>query len=44
MILQMYALNLGAIDRFPFIDPPRASMIREGEQTLVELGAAGSRV
>ncbi len=39
VILQMHALNLGSIDRFPFLDPPRASMVREGEQTLVELGA-----
>lgn len=43
VILQMYALNLGAIDRFPFLDPPRSSMIREGEQTLVELGALRTR-
>jgi len=39
VILQMYALSLGSIDRFPFLDPPRAAMVREGEQTLVELGA-----
>jgi ATP-dependent helicase HrpA len=39
VILQMYALNLGSIERFPFLDPPRASMVREGEQTLIELGA-----
>jgi ATP-dependent helicase HrpA len=39
VILQMHALHLGSIDRFPFLDPPRSSMVREGEQTLVELGA-----
>ncbi len=39
VILQMKALRLGPIASFPFIEPPRHSMIREGEQTLVELGA-----
>lgn len=39
VILQMKALKLGAVEKFPFIDPPRPAMIREGYQTLLELGA-----
>lgn len=39
VILQMKALGLGEIEHFPFLDPPRAGMIREGYQTLLELGA-----
>ncbi|MHC4948380.1 MAG: ATP-dependent RNA helicase HrpA, partial [Planctomycetota bacterium] len=39
VILQMKALDLGDIDRFPFLDPPRPTTVREGEQTLRELGA-----
>jgi len=39
VILQMKALGLGEIDQFPFIDPPRSSSVREGYQTLHELGA-----
>ena len=39
VILQMKALKLGEIERFGFIEPPRLSMIREGNQTLHELGA-----
>jgi len=43
VILQMKALNLGAIDQFPFVDPPRSSAVREGYQTLHELGAIDDR-
>ncbi len=39
VILQMRALKLGAISSFPFVDPPKHAMVREGEQTLHELGA-----
>ena len=39
VILQMKALKLGEIERFPFVEPPRWNMIREGYQTLHELGA-----
>lgn len=39
VILQMRALGLGRIDRFPFVEAPDARMIREGERTLHELGA-----
>ena len=39
VILQMRALGLGSIERFPFIEPPDGRMIREGERTLHELGA-----
>jgi len=43
VILQMAALGLGRIDRFPFIDPPAASTVREGHQTLLELRAIDER-
>ncbi|MEM9021385.1 MAG: ATP-dependent RNA helicase HrpA, partial [Planctomycetota bacterium] len=39
VILQVTALKFGAIERFPFIDPPRPSMVRDGYKTLHELGA-----
>jgi ATP-dependent helicase HrpA len=39
VILQMLALKLGAVDEFPFLDPPRADAIRDGYKTLFELGA-----
>jgi len=39
VILQMAALNLPRIDRFPFLDPPPASAIREGVRTLEDLRA-----
>ncbi len=39
VILQMLALRLGNIREFPFIDPPGAQAIREGEKLLRELGA-----
>lgn len=38
-ILQTKALDLGAIEDFPFIDPPRRETIRDGYATLYELGA-----
>ncbi|MHC5113622.1 MAG: ATP-dependent RNA helicase HrpA [Planctomycetota bacterium] len=39
VVLQMTALGLGAVERFPFVDPPRRAMIRDGFETLHELGA-----
>jgi ATP-dependent helicase HrpA len=39
VILQLLALELGPIDEFPFLDPPRAEAIRDGYKTLFELGA-----
>jgi len=39
VILQMKALRLGELDDFPLIDPPKSDAIRDGYQTLFELGA-----
>ncbi|MBL4699765.1 MAG: ATP-dependent RNA helicase HrpA, partial [Phycisphaeraceae bacterium] len=39
VILQMKALRLGPVQLFPFLDPPRPSMIKQGFKTLHELGA-----
>ena len=39
VILTMLDLRLGSIETFPFIDPPRPTMIREGLRELLELGA-----
>ena len=39
VILQITSLRFGAVERFPFLDPPRMSMIRDGYKTLHELGA-----
>ncbi len=38
-ILQMLALQLGDLLDFPLIDPPSPELVREGYQTLIELGA-----
>ena len=43
VILQMAALKLGDLHDFPFLDPPRPSAVREGTQTLEELGAIDPR-
>src|SRR5204863_2455247 len=44
VVLQMRALDLGPIERFPFLDPPDARSLRDALETLFELGAidAGS--
>ena len=42
VILQSLALKLGAIDEFPFLDPPRSDSIRDGFKTLQELQAVDS--
>ena len=39
VILQTHALQLGAIEEFPFIDPPRPAAVADGYRTLFELGA-----
>ncbi len=39
VILQMKTLGLGEVEQFPFLDPPRPAMVREGYRTLHELGA-----
>ncbi|MDX2131431.1 MAG: ATP-dependent RNA helicase HrpA [Planctomycetota bacterium] len=39
VILQMLSLGLGSIDEFPFIDPPDSRMIKDGYETLAEIGA-----
>lgn len=39
VILQMAALGLGAVEDFPFIDPPDVRAVRAGVQLLEEIGA-----
>ena len=39
VILRMISLKLGDVSRFPFIDHPAPKSIRDGFDTLVELGA-----
>ena len=39
VILQMTALELGDVARFPFVDPPDQRNVRAGVQLLEELGA-----
>jgi ATP-dependent helicase HrpA len=39
VILQMHALRLGDIEAFPFVEPPDSRLVRDGQRTLVELGA-----
>jgi ATP-dependent helicase HrpA len=39
VILQMAALGLGAIEDFPFLDPPDSRQVRDGVNLLRELGA-----
>ncbi|MFK7789913.1 MAG: ATP-dependent RNA helicase HrpA, partial [Phycisphaeraceae bacterium] len=42
VILQVQTLRFGAVEDFPFIDPPRQSMVRDGYKTLQEIGAIDS--
>ncbi len=47
VILQMAALGLGDVARFPFVDPPDLKAVRDGIAQLTEIGAleaAGGRV
>ena len=39
VILQMTALGLGQVERFPFLDPPDRRAVQAGVQLLEELGA-----
>ena len=39
VILRMKALGLGAVEDFPFLDPPQPRAISEGYRVLQELGA-----
>jgi ATP-dependent RNA helicase HrpA len=39
VILQMAALDLGDVERFPFLDPPDRRQVRDGLRLLEELGA-----
>ncbi|RYG71331.1 ATP-dependent RNA helicase HrpA, partial [bacterium] len=39
VILQMHAMRLGDIERFPFVEPPDGRYVRDGLRTLQELGA-----
>jgi ATP-dependent helicase HrpA len=39
VILQMAALDLGAVEDFPFLDPPDRRQVRDGIALLQELGA-----
>ncbi len=43
VILQMAALKLGDVEQFPFIDPPDPRAIRDGYETLHELGAVDEK-
>ena len=43
VILQTQSLNLGAIEDFPFLEPPKPTAIRDGYKTLFELGAVNER-
>jgi len=43
VILRMKALGLGDVDAFPFIEKPQRAMIRDGYDTLRELGAVDDR-
>ncbi len=43
VILQTKVLGLGAVERFPFLDPPRPEAVRDGYRTLFELGALDER-
>ncbi|CCK81797.1 ATP-dependent RNA helicase HrpA [Desulfobacula toluolica] len=39
VILRMIALNLGDVSTFPFIDAPAPKSVKDGFDTLIELGA-----
>ena len=43
VILQMKALGFGDVEQFPFVDAPDGRMIRDGYQTLLELGAVDAK-
>ncbi len=39
VILRAKALDLGSVEKFPFLDHPRPETIRDGYKTLIEIGA-----
>ncbi|MBC7834439.1 MAG: ATP-dependent RNA helicase HrpA, partial [Phycisphaerales bacterium] len=39
VVLQMKSLRLGEVSEFPFLDPPDSRLVRDGYETLLELGA-----
>ncbi|HZK05082.1 MAG TPA: ATP-dependent RNA helicase HrpA [Actinomycetaceae bacterium] len=39
VILQMAAIGLGDVEKFPFVDPPDTRAIRDGVAQLIEIGA-----
>ena len=43
VILQTKALQLGPIERFPFLDPPKSEAVHDGYRTLIELGALDAK-
>jgi ATP-dependent helicase HrpA len=43
VILRMAALDLGAVDMFPFLEPPTPRAIADGYQLLQELGAVDAQ-
>ncbi|TVQ62545.1 MAG: ATP-dependent RNA helicase HrpA [Phycisphaerales bacterium] len=43
VILRMRALRLGDPESFPFVEPPEGRLIRDGYDTLLELGAIDER-
>jgi ATP-dependent helicase HrpA len=43
VILQAKSLGFGRLEDFPFMDPPRPESVRDGYQTLFELGAIDER-
>ncbi len=43
VILQMAALHLGKVEDFPFVEKPDSRMIKDGYETLQELGAVDER-
>lgn len=43
VILQMQALRLGQIDKFPFIQPPDKRLVNDGVKQLIELAALNKR-
>jgi ATP-dependent helicase HrpA len=43
VVLKMLELGLGEVQKFPFVDPPEAKMVRDGQRLLEELGAISAR-
>ncbi|AFL75221.1 ATP-dependent RNA helicase HrpA [Thiocystis violascens] len=43
VILQMKMLGFGAVERFPFVDPPDSRLVTDGYRALEELGALDTK-